>query len=59
MRFEYVNFIFVAGSTPDLTGCFYPTFCDGFANCNAKCREMGFLRGVCADLPGTMSCCCF
>jgi len=58
MRFEYVNFIFVAGPTPGLSECLDPMICVSFDNCDARCREMGLHRGVCADMPGTMSCCC-
>jgi len=58
MRFEYVNFIFVAGPTPGLSSCYVPTLCDTFANCDAMCRKAGFPRGMCTEIELILTCCC-
>ena len=57
MRFEYVNFIFVAGPTPG-DSCDDPTICESYAGCNLACRTINYNRGVCTDIVGTISCCC-
>ncbi|AES71225.1 transmembrane protein, putative [Medicago truncatula] len=54
MRFENVNFIFVAGPTPGLSFCYRPSVCDSQPNCDARCRAYTYNRGICILLV----CCC-
>ncbi|AES70223.1 hypothetical protein MtrunA17_Chr3g0098101 [Medicago truncatula] len=53
-----IALVLTLGPTPSLSNCIYPMLCDSFVICDARCRGFGFLRGVCSDFPGTMSCCC-
>ncbi|KEH33806.1 hypothetical protein MtrunA17_Chr3g0097991 [Medicago truncatula] len=49
--------ILASGPTPG-DSCNQPTLCDSYADCDVECRHIGFHRGVCTDIQGTISCCC-
>ncbi|KEH33804.1 LCR-like protein [Medicago truncatula] len=39
--------------------CDDPVICESYAGCDLWCRAtFGYNRGVCTDIPGTLSCCC-
>ncbi|AES70217.1 hypothetical protein MtrunA17_Chr3g0098091 [Medicago truncatula] len=53
-----IALVLTSGPTPGLSNCEFPSLCDSYDNCDFKCRDIGFHRGVCTDIEGTESCCC-
>ncbi|AES70204.1 hypothetical protein MtrunA17_Chr3g0097961 [Medicago truncatula] len=52
-----IALVLASGPTPGYS-CYYPTFCPSFGYCDLRCRAAGFIRGVCTDIEGSISCCC-